>query len=135
MGGQRRRTGPGGRLRGGCGRRSAYQGTGLAGPDLPEGHHGAWCDRAADRADRAGGQQRAGAGDHGRRDGLLVADGNHLACALDRRGVVIAPDTPEAETPDADTPGPDTPDADTPGPDTPDADSPGPDTPGAETRG
>src|SRR5262249_8103352 len=143
-------TGPRGRLRGGCGRRSAYQGTGLAGPDLPEGHHGARRDRAADRADRAGRQQRAGAGDHGRRDGLLVADGNHLACALHRRGSVIEPDTPGAGTPGADTPGPDTPGtgtpgADTPGPDSPDpetrgagipgADTPGPDTPDAETRG
>src|SRR6516165_8248070 len=105
MGGQRRRTGPRGRLCGDCRRRPAYQATGPAGPDLPEGHHGAWRDRVADRADCARWQQRAGAGDHGRRDGLLVADGNHLACALDRRGVVIEPDTPGAHTPDADAPG------------------------------
>ncbi|MBO0815063.1 MAG: fused MFS/spermidine synthase [Actinobacteria bacterium] len=116
MGGKRRRTGPRGRLRGGCGRRPAYQATGPAGPNLPEGHHGARRDRFADWADRAGRQQRAGAGDHGRRDGLLVADGNHLACALDRRGVVIAPDTPDAEAP-----GPGAPDADTPGAGAPDA--------------
>src|SRR5215813_5576407 len=105
MGGQRRRTGPRGRLRRDRCRRPAYQATGIARPDLPESHHGVRRDRAADRAARAGRQQRAGTGDHGRGDDLLVAHGNHLACALDRRGAVIEPETPGANPAGADVPG------------------------------